>query len=256
MLPALALALLPAAYQGIQGVRQHRLAKRLKESTFIPPELMMNRNLAEQQAYARRAPGQAFAEEQIRRGTANQIAGAQRSFGGDANKVAAVTAAATAAGNDANSRLQAQGMQFSEQAMGRLGQANNAIAGQKRQNRDEFNRAKSDLIAAGDQNIFNAVSNAATAGVTAIQANEGNDNNGGGNSSSGGGNWLGGQLGQISGMGRTGRMSGNPWTNWVNGQLGYPGMDMGYDQSVWNPAWGRSRRPGGYSRSTASYLKN
>lgn len=237
-LPALALALLPAAYQGIQGIRQHRLAKRLKESTFIPPELMMNRNLAEQQAYSRRAPGQAFAEEQVRRNTANQIAGAQRSFGGDANKVAAVTAAATAAGNDANSRLAAQGAQFSEAAMGRLANANVAIAGQKRQNRDEFNRAKAELMAAGDQNLFNAVSNVATAGVTATLGR-------GAKSAAGtqpsGNNWLGGQLGQM--MNGAPSMSSNPWSSWVNGQMGFdPSMMNGMRQPwQYGPTTGRYR---------------
>lgn len=239
-LPILAAALLPAIYQGVQGVRQHRLAKRLKESTFVPQELLMNRNLAEQQAYSRRAPGQAFAEEQVRRGTANQIAAAQRSFGGDANKVAAVTSAATAAGNDANSRIAAQGAQFSEQAMGRLAGANTAIAGQKRQNRDEYNRAKSDLMAAGDQNLFNAVSNVATAGVTGLM-NRGSKK---------------GNTGGAATQQQVGMFQSNPWSNWVNGQLGYPGMDMNYDQSVWNKPWGRTTRPGGYNQSTAGYLKN
>lgn len=251
MLP-LALALLPAAYQGIQGIRQHRLAKRLKESTFVPQELLMNRDLAQQQAYSRRAPGQAFAEEQVRRNAANQIGAATRSFGGDANKVAAVTSAATAGAQDATTRLAAQGQQFSENAFGRLQNANAGIAGQKRQNRDEFNRAKADLIAAGDQNIFNSISNVATAGVTATL-----DGGGRMRRKGGGGPATPEQIGVFNGgSAGAGRMNSNPWTNWVNSQMGYPNMDGNYDQSVWQKPWGRSMRPGGYSQSTASYLKN
>lgn len=243
-LPILAAALLPAAYQGIQGIRQHRLAKRLKESTFVPQELLMNQNLAQQQAYSRRSPGQAFAEEQVRRGTANQIGAAQRSFGGDANKVAAITSAATAGGNDANSRLAAQGAQFSEAAFNRLQGANNAVAGQKRQNRDEYNRAKADLIAAGDQNIFNAVSNIATAGVTGLMNKQ--------EKQGGGGIATPEQVGMFnSGGAGAGYMGSNPWNNWINGQLGYPGMNMNYDPSVWLKPWGR-----GTSQTQSSYLKN
>jgi hypothetical protein len=169
MLP-LALSLLPAAYQIGQGIYQKSQAKKLKESTFVPPELTMNRDLAQQQAFSRRAPGQGFAEEQIRRNTANTISAGQRSFGGDANKAAAVASAANAQANDATSRLAAQGQQFSENALGRLSGANMAIAGQKRQNRNEFNAAKSQLIAASNQNIFNGISNAASAGLTSYFA--------------------------------------------------------------------------------------
>jgi len=132
----------------------------------------MNRDLAQQQAYSRRAPGQAQAEEQIRRNTANTISAGQRSFGGDANKAAAVTSAANAQANDATARLAGQGQQFSENAFGRLSGANMAIAGQKRQNRNEFNSAKAELISASNQNIFNGISNVASAGLTAYYGGE------------------------------------------------------------------------------------
>lgn len=172
MLP-LALSLLPAAYQIGQGLYQKSQAKKLKESTFVPPELLMNRDLANQQAYSRRAPGQAFAEEQIRRNTANTISAGQRSFGGDANKAAAVASSANAQANDATARLAGQGAQFSEQAFGRMANANQAIAGQKRQNRNEFNAAKSELLAASNQNIFNGISNVASAGLTSYLGGKG-----------------------------------------------------------------------------------
>ena len=95
-----------------------------------------------------------------------------------ANKIAAATSAAGAQANDATARLAGQGAQFSENAFGRLSGANMAIAGQKRQNRNEFNAAKAQLISASNQNIFNGISNAASAGLTAWM-----DKKGGGNGS-------------------------------------------------------------------------
>lgn len=167
---ALALAAGQGIYQGIKGIRQKRQAKKLKESKWIPEELLMNRDLAKQQAYSRRAPGQAQAEENVRRTQANTIAAAQRSAGGDANKLAAIASGAAGQSNDANARISAQGQEFSENAFGRLGYANTAIAGQKRQNRSEYLEAKNALNAAGDQNIFNSIGNLASAGIAGIES--------------------------------------------------------------------------------------
>lgn len=166
----LALAAGQGIYQGVKGLVQKRQAKKLKESTFIPEELLMNRDLAQQQAYSRRAPGQSNAEENVRRTMANRIAAGQRSAGGDANKMAAIASAASGQANDANARLAAQGAQFSENAIGRLSNANTAIAGQKRQNRAEYLDTKAALDASGDQNIFNSIGNIASAGIAGMEA--------------------------------------------------------------------------------------
>lgn len=167
---ALALAAGQGIYQGVKGLTQKRQARKLKESTFIPQELLMNRDIAMQQAYSRRAPGQSVAEENTRRTMANQIAAGQRIAGGDANKLAAITSGAVGQANDANARISAQGQQFSENAFGRLGYANTAIAGQKRQNREEYIDTKNRLDASGDQNIFNAIGNIASAGIAGIES--------------------------------------------------------------------------------------
>jgi len=167
---ALGLAAAQGIYQGIKGIRQKNQAKKLKESTFIPQELLLNRDIAQQQAYSRRAPGQGLAEENVRRTMANRIAGAQKSFGGDANKMAAVASAATGQANDANARLQSQGAQFSENAFNRLSNANIGIAGQKRQNRSEYLQTKNALQASGDQNIFSGIGNIASAGIAGIES--------------------------------------------------------------------------------------
>lgn len=218
MLP-LALSLLPAAYQIGQGIYQKSQAKKLKESTYVPPELLLNRDLAAQQAYSRRAPGQAQAESQIRRNTANTISAGQRSFGGDANKAAAVASAANAQANDATARLAGQGAQFSENAFGRMANANSAIAGQKRQNRNEFNAAKAELISASNQNIFNGITNAASAGLTSYLAG------GGGGASNAGGS-------SAAPTPATGGRS--VWMDYLNQKNGYVQDEYG----VW-------RQPGG-----------
>lgn len=221
---ALAASLLPAAYQGIKGLVQKNQAKNLKESTFIPDELRMNQDLARQQAQSRRAPGQARSESLTQRTQANQISAAERNFGGDPNKIAAVTSAATAQANDANARTQAQGDQFSENAYGRLANANSAVAAQKRQNRDEFNRGKESLLYASDQNIFNSINNVGSAGITA---------------------YLNGDLG-----GKPPTRSYNPWMDYqgvqAQQQYGYNPYNYGQQQYQDMGVW---RQPG-YSQPT------
>lgn len=161
----LLLSAAPALFKLGKGLFQKKDANNLKESKFIPPELLMNRDLAAQQAYSRRSPGAAFAEEQVRRNSANQIGNAMRMFGGDANKVAAVASAANAQANDANRSIMAQGQAFSEGAFNRMAGANVGIAQQKRQNRNEFNQTKAALLDAGNQNIFGGISDLASVGV-------------------------------------------------------------------------------------------
>lgn len=159
-----ALMLLPTAVQTIGGLFQKGQANNLKKSNYVPPQLLMNRDLAMQQAYSRRAPGAAFAESQNRRLASNQIAAGQRMFGGDANKMAAISAGAVAGAEDANSRIAAQGQAFSEGAFGRLQNANNALAQNDRLNQEQYLQTKNALDNAGNVNLFNGINNAATYG--------------------------------------------------------------------------------------------
>jgi hypothetical protein len=156
-----------AVGKGIKAYQQRKAANRLKESKFMPAELTMNRDLAQMQAFSRRAPGSAKAEENVRRGQANAISAVQRVAGGNVNKVAAAAVAAQGQANDAFDQIQTRGQQFSENAFSRLGQANSQIAGQKRQNRMEFNQAKSQLLAASDQNYFSAFNDILNGGMAA-----------------------------------------------------------------------------------------
>lgn len=243
---ALAASLLPAAYQGIKGLVQKGQAKDLKESTYIPEELLMNRDLAKQQAFSRRAPGSSQAESNNRRAQANQISAGQRSFGGDANKLAAVTAGATAQTADANARVATAGQQFSEGAYGRLANANAGIAGQKRQNRDEYNRAKESLLYASDQNIFNAIQNTASAGLTAYL--NGDIGGGGGRvKTQSPGDEIGGQLGKAANKGARGSstITSNPWQDYQGNQMmqqgGYNPYNWGQQQYQNGGVW---RLPG------------
>lgn len=166
MLPLL--SLLPAAFQLGQGIFQNAEANNLKESQFIPPELRMKRQLAQQQAFSRRAPGTGQAEEQSRRNLATSLSQARRNFGGDAGKMAAISAGAVGQANDATARLQAQGQQFSENAFARMGQADSEIAGVKERNRREYNQTKAELYRASGQNLFNAASNIGSAAIAGV----------------------------------------------------------------------------------------
>lgn len=204
-------AAIPAVFQGIKGIRQRRLAKKLKESTFVPPELRENQNLAKQQAYSRRAPGAALAEENIRRNLATTLGSQSRMFGGDAGKMVALSSGASARADNAVRGVQAQGQAFSENAFGRLGAANNAVAGQKRQNRDEFNRTKAQLLAASDQNLFNALSNASSAAITGYAAGD-----------------IGKGGGPVAGQ-------SNPWSDYLKNQYYSPWNGGAQEGSgVWN----------------------
>ncbi len=252
---ALAASLIPAAVQGIQGIGQRIKANNLKESTFIPPELQMNQQLAQQQAFSRRAPGAANAESMNRRAASNQISAGQRSFGGDANKSAAVTAGAVGQLNDANARIASQGEQFSEGAYGRLANANAGIANQKRQNRDEYNRAKEALLYGSDQNLFNAANNIGTSVIAGVQSG---DIGGGGSK---GVPTLGGQLGAISGVGQT---RGAGWNDYLNNkaiqQFGYDpyqqDAQFGNQGNVWGrPGYSPMQYPINLQRSRMGFRK-
>lgn len=159
------LALLPAAFQLGQGIYQNAEANKLKESTYIPPQLRMKRELAQQQAFSRRAPGAALAEEQNRRNLATSLSAARRNFGGDVNKIAAISSAAGAQAQDANARIAAQGQQFSENAFARIGQADSEIAGVQERNRRQYEQTKAELYRASGQNLFGGISNVATFGL-------------------------------------------------------------------------------------------
>lgn len=224
---ALAASLLPAAYQGIKGLVQKGQANNLQESKYIPPELLANKDLFTQQAFSKRAPGSANAESMARRSAANAIAAGQRSFGGDANKMAAVAGSATGQLNDANARITSQGEQFSNDAIGRLANTNTAIAGQQRQNRDEFNRAKEALKYSSDQNIFNSINNASSSLLTGYL-----------NGDIGGGEGGGAQVPQNRPFGRAiGAVDNanampqqNPWADLMGARSG---QSYGFDPYNW-----------------------
>jgi len=131
---------------------QYDAAKKLKVGEYIQ-DAQVSQQLAMQQAYSRRSPGAAYSEEMIRRNQANQVSNALRMYGGDANKVAAVSSASNAQANDATARLQVQGQAFSEQAFNRLYMAQRDIAQGKR----EWRRDKQALLTSAQQNEANAI---------------------------------------------------------------------------------------------------
>ncbi len=160
-------ALASAIGKGAKAREQRGRARKLKEDTYIPPELQMNQDLAKMQAFSRRAPGQAKAEENIRRSQANTLSAVQRTSGGDAGRMAAASVASQGQANDALDQVNVRGQQFAEGAFGRLYGANQAIGAQKRRNRDQFNQTKAELIAASDQNYMNAFNDVLNGGLAA-----------------------------------------------------------------------------------------
>ncbi len=157
-----ALALLPAAFQLGQGLWQNFEANNLEESKYIPPALRMKRQLAQTQAFSRRAPGAGQVESNIRRNLATSLSAARRNFGGDAGKMATIASAASAQANDATAREAVRGQQFSEDAYRRVGEADSEIANQQARNRMQYNQTKGELYKASGQNLFNAASNVGT----------------------------------------------------------------------------------------------
>lgn len=143
-----------AAAKSITAASQRKNAKDLKESKFIPQELLMNKDLAQLMAYSKEAPGQAKAEEMVRRGQANTLATIRRTAGGNTGKLASASIATQGATNDAIERLAAEGRRYADRNLDRVFSSNLAIADQKQRNRAEFNRAKIDLLAASDQNYM------------------------------------------------------------------------------------------------------
>lgn len=175
----LAVSVLPAVWQGIQGAAQARKARRLKEKDFqfLPPSLLANKALAQQQAFSRRAPGSALANENIRRNLATTLSAGARMYGGDANKMATLAGGAEAKAFDASKQVDVLGQQFSENAFNRLQQTNAQLGGQERQNYTDFWKTKQALLYASDQNIFNAINNVSSA---ALMTKNGKNGGGGG----------------------------------------------------------------------------
>ena len=140
------------------------MAKKLKEDSFIPPALQAKIDAAKIKANATLFPGQPQAEEQIREassGAINQVRRSTSSTSDVLNTVAAVDA------QEKNSRvdLARTNAEFQNQADRELGATQSEVAGVEQGNRDQFNAAKSALIGASDQNIFNGLGGLASAGA-------------------------------------------------------------------------------------------
>jgi len=158
------LSALPSAFQFGKAKEQKKLAKDLKEDSFIPPALQAKLDAAKIRANATLFPGQPQAEEQIREasaGSINQVRRTSSSTSDVLNTVAAIDA------QEKNSRVELArtNAEFQNQADRELGFTQSEVAGVEQGNRDQFNASKSALIGASDQNVFNALSGVATAGT-------------------------------------------------------------------------------------------
>lgn len=164
LVAGLALSAIPSLFQFGKAAKQKKLAKELKEDSFIPPALQAKLDAAKIRANATLFPGQPQAEEQIREasaGSINQVRRTASSTSDVLNTVAAIDA------QEKNSRVELArtNAEFQNQADRELGTTQSEVAEVEQGNRDQFNAAKSALLGASDQNIFNGLGGLASAGT-------------------------------------------------------------------------------------------
>ena len=152
-------------YNFVKARKQRKLARNLKESTFIPRHLNINKELYDQQAHSKRAPGQSMTESNIRRTTSSSFNKALRYAGGDVNKAMAILAGLDVNTKDAMNQAGARGEAFSEGAIDKLAGVNTKIAGEERINKDQYLNTKARLNYAADANDYAGVTNALGAGI-------------------------------------------------------------------------------------------
>lgn len=159
-IPLAALAI-GAGVQGVakiaQGISQKRKAKKLKESTFIPPALLEAERLARNQENTTRYAGQDVDENNIRQATATGIS--------NVNKAATSSADALNMGSAIVGREQNQMRQlgktlqmYKEQGRQSRRQALREKAYAQARNKQTFEEAKSALTGASIQNIYGGIS--------------------------------------------------------------------------------------------------
>lgn len=208
--PALIPLIAAAVQAGAQGIKSHnqrQRARNLKPSRYIPEELVMNKDLAQLQANSGQFPGQAKAEENVRRSQANALSAVSRSAGGDTGKIAAGSVASQTAAQNAFDRLNGQGKEFSQNALLRLTGANRDVAGQRLSNKNAYDHAKISLLQASDQNYMNAFNSLMSGAMASASMSNGGGGGGGGAST-----YYGGRGGATDSFGRFYPSNiNNPW---------------------------------------------
>lgn len=161
---ATALSLAPTVIQGVQAAKQKKLAKNLKKSDYIPPGVLEAEAIARQQANATELPGQGRIEDNLEKQTANTLSAARRTSNDSASVMEQVQAA-DAKSKEVVGDLGVNLAEFKRKNQKDLQSTLERKGQYEKQNQDAYDAAKSALKGASSQNAFNAVSNAASAGL-------------------------------------------------------------------------------------------
>lgn len=146
-----------ALFQGISAINQKRKANKLKASTFEPPALTEEANLARTQANASKYAGQSIDEENLRQGAADSVANAERAATSSGQLLNVGSKIANQQQRGMKSIAQ-RGEMFRQNAMDKYRNVLRAKAQNQMGNQQQFQAAKSALIGSSNQNAYNALS--------------------------------------------------------------------------------------------------
>lgn len=153
----LALGAAQGLFQGISAISQKRKANKLKASTFEPPALTEEANIARTQANASRYAGQDIDEENLRQSGADSVSNAERAAtsSGQLLNVGSKISKQTDRGFRNIAR---QGEAFRQNALDKYRGVLRSKAQNQLNNQNQFQAAKSALIGSSNQNAYNALS--------------------------------------------------------------------------------------------------
>lgn len=154
----------PAIAQLITGASQKKKAKNLQASTYIPPALRRKISDLNIRANAGRYAGQDVDEANVRKNVADAMASVKEGTSSSSNILNAASLLNEQA-NQAFQNIGARAEQVRERRQDDLNRALTEKSGVQMENQRRFQAAKGALSGAGDQNIFNALSNLSSAGL-------------------------------------------------------------------------------------------
>lgn len=162
MEPLTALALASGAGKFIGGLFQSHKAKKLKPSTWVPPELRASQAEANRLSTASMAPGQQAEEESIRQSGSQYLTNIAKT-GTSANEMQNFAGKAMGAENAMKRDIARRALLWKDQHRANLNAIRGRIAAQQIENRRQYQAAKSALRGAANQNIFGGLTDIAGA---------------------------------------------------------------------------------------------
>lgn len=145
----------------VQANKQKKAAARVKPSKWVPPSLLKQKAESDILASSSLAPGQVDEQAAARQNTSQFISNVAKT-GGGANEL--INAASAASGNENRVMrdISRRSLLWKDQRRADRNRINSQIAGQESENRRQWQGAKSALIGAGNQNMFNGISSIGT----------------------------------------------------------------------------------------------